>query len=77
MANIPKKIQDHSWKLVAKPPMSTKIPPFLLPNIIPVTVAFAALPFNLQNRIIRTPESRRERVPKSLFFIVKYGVLGA
>ena len=53
------------------------IPPFLLPNIIPVTVAFAALPFNSQNRIIRTPEMRGKRVPKSLFFIVKNKVLGA
>ena len=52
--------------------MGTHIPPFLLPNIIPVTVAFAALPFNLQNRIIRTPEMRRERVPKVVPFLVPF-----
>ena len=48
------------------------IPPFLLPSIIPVTVAFAALPFNLQNHVIWTAERRRERVPKLVSFLVPF-----
>ena len=48
------------------------IPPFLLPNIIPVTVAFAAFSFNSQNRIIRTPNMRGKRVPKVVPFSVHF-----
>ena len=48
------------------------IPPFLLPSIIPVTVAFAALSFNLQKRVIRTSEMRSKRVPKVVPFLVPF-----
>ena len=48
------------------------VPPFLLPNIIPVTVAFAALLFNSQNRVIPSPESRHLVVPKLVPFLVPF-----
>ena len=48
------------------------IPPFLLPSIIPVTVAFAALSFNLQKRVLRTSEMRSKRVPKVVPFLVPF-----
>ena len=53
-------------------PFKGLIPPFLLPSIIPVTVAFAALSFNLQKRIIRTSEMRSKRVPKVVPFLVPF-----
>ena len=51
-------------------PYGSLIPPFLLPSIIQVTVAFAALSFNSQNRNSLTPERRRKRVPKVVPFSV-------
>ena len=48
------------------------IPPFLLPSIILVTVAFAALSFNSQNHVIRTSERRGKRVPKVVQFLVPF-----
>ena len=49
------------------------VPPFLLSNIIPVPIAFPTVLFKSQNGNSPTPESRRARVIKSLFFIVKNG----
>ena len=50
----------------------TRIPPFLLGSIIPVTVAFAALSFNSQNRNPPTPERRGKRVSKVVPFLVPF-----
>ena len=49
-----------------------KIPPFLLENIIPAPVAFAALSFNFWFGVIRTPESRHLGVPKVVPFLVPF-----
>ena len=48
------------------------IPPFLLGNMIPIIIAFAALLFNSQNRNPRTPEMRGKRVPKVVPFLVPF-----
>ena len=48
------------------------IPPFLLENIVPAPVAFAALSFNSWFGDARTPESRRRRVPKVVPFLVPF-----
>ena len=44
------------------------IPPFLLSNIIPVAIAIPPLLFNLQNRVIPTPEMRHLGFQKWSYF---------
>ena len=48
------------------------VPPFLLSNIIPVAIAIPPLLFNLQNRVIPTPESPSRGVPKMVPFLVPF-----
>ena len=48
------------------------LPPFLLENIIPVTVPFSPPSFNSRSGIMWTSEMRRERVPKVVPFLVPF-----
>ena len=50
------------------------IPPFLLENIIPITVPFSQLSFNSRSGVIRSLEMRSRSVPKVVPFLVLFWI---